>query len=58
METKTMKTKPFITIHMLKSIVSAAVILTLCAGCAANQTAQKVARPIDSGFSFAVYGDS
>jgi hypothetical protein len=33
-------------------------VLALCAGCATDQTAQQVARPADSGFSFAVYGDS
>ncbi len=40
---------------MLVALIAA---LTLCAGCATDQAAQQVARPADSGFSFAVYGDS
>jgi hypothetical protein len=39
------------------TIVAATAFLTLCAGCGSN-LAQQTTRPSDSGFSFAVYGDS
>jgi hypothetical protein len=39
------------------TIVAAAVFLAFCAGCGSNLV-QQTSRPSDSGFSFAVYGDS
>ncbi len=53
-----MKIKPVIIIQTFKSIIYAAAILALCAGCATDQAAQQMSRPADFGFSFAVYGDS
>jgi hypothetical protein len=38
-----------------RSIVTVAILLAVCAGCGTNLAQQ---RPADSGFSFAVYGDS
>jgi hypothetical protein len=42
--------------RIASSLVSAAAILTLCA--CGTQSAQQAPHPVDSGFSFAVYGDS
>jgi hypothetical protein len=42
----------------MNTIACAAALLTLWAGSATAQTAQQVPGPADSGFSFAVYGDS
>src|SRR5438094_914538 len=53
-----MKIKPVMIIRMLNSIVSAAALLAFCAGCATDHNAKPAARSADSGFSFAVYGDS
>lgn len=53
-----MRTKPVMIFRITNSVVSAAALLALCAGCATTQTAQQASRPADSGFSFAVYGDS
>jgi len=52
-----MKPEPVKIIRIIKSILSAVVLLALCAGWAAGQTEQK-APAAQSGFSFAVYGDS
>ena len=49
-----MKTEPAVLTRMLKCIVSAVAMLTLCTGCGADktdQTAKQVARPADSGAS-------
>src|SRR5713101_4629854 len=53
-----MKTKPNMIIRTITSIVSAAALLTVGAGYASAQTAKQASRRADSGFSFAVYGDS
>jgi hypothetical protein len=45
-------------IRILKSIVSATAISILCAGFATAKTAESTPPPVDSGFSFAVFGDS
>lgn len=53
-----MKTKPTVTTQMMHRMASAAVLLTLFAGCATGQTAQQASGGAGSGLSFAVYGDS
>jgi hypothetical protein len=53
-----MKMESVMAIRTIINIISTAAILALSASCAIAQTAQQAARPADSGFSFAVYGDS
>ena len=44
--------------HKLAALLVAALALTFGADCATAQTTKQGARPADSGFAFAVYGDS
>jgi hypothetical protein len=41
-----------------RSLAVAAALLALAGGCAFNEGRSAGARPFESGFSFAVYGDS
>jgi len=53
-----MKPIPSLITRLMNTIVSAAALLMLWVSFATAQTAQQAPRPTDSGFSFAVYGDS
>jgi hypothetical protein len=53
-----MKTTPDMISRMIKSFVSVAALLALCAGYANAETEQQTPRSSASGFSFAAYGDS
>jgi hypothetical protein len=53
-----MKAKPNMFTRTTNSIGCAAALLALRASCAAHQAEKEASRPPDSGFSFAVYGDS
>ena len=53
-----MKTRPAWLARSMNTLASAAALLTLWAGCATAQAEREGPSSPDSGFSFAVYGDS